>query len=67
MSNNILRRIDMEDKEYIGSVCCEYCKHFEKKTCPIKSADNWSRWDYCNHFRSFIHNRTIPEILKAKK
>ena len=56
----------MEDKEFVKDVCCEYCKKFDTKDCPISSASLWSRWDYCNHFRD-KDNRTIPEIIKEQK
>ena len=54
----------MKDKELIFGVCCEYCKHFELDSCPVKSGSPWSRWDYCNHFRDIKTGKTIPEMIK---
>lgn len=57
----------MKDREIIEGVCCVYCFKFETKDCPIKTADPWSRWNYCSSFEKSGNGKTIPEILKANK
>jgi len=39
------------DTGFVKGVCCAYCKHFEKESCPIKEASPWSRWkNYCSEY-----------------
>lgn len=43
----------------IKGVCCAYCLKFEKRACPVKTADPWRKWrDYCGQYEK---NKTIPE------
>ena len=45
--------------EMIDGVCCQYCVHFDKGDCPVKTASPWSRWgNWCNCYRP---NPNIPE------
>jgi hypothetical protein len=36
--------------EIVGK-CCASCATFDRKECPVKNADPWSRWkDYCSNY-----------------
>ena len=36
---------------FLKGVCCQYCIHFEKTSCPIQNASPWSRWkNWCNEY-----------------
>ncbi len=50
---------------FVVGICCEYCDKFNTGSCPVVTADPWSRWkDYCGEFRK--KGKTILQVIKEE-
>ena len=56
------------DAGLVMGVCCAYCKHFEKESCPIKEASPWSKWrNYCSEYIPDTENPHAEYLIDAIK
>jgi hypothetical protein len=45
----------------ILGICCAFCTKIDGPLCPVKSANNWSRWEAFCH--AYTPNKFIKEAI----
>ena len=51
----------------IYGICCNYCRHFEEKECPVKSADPWSKHEaFCYLYIDHQTGMSIQDMIYTR-